>query len=222
MMGLRSKDYNKHTRRRTALVDQLGILRRNKELIMATAEPARKECSVGEEQAMLYLNKTELSFIINIIVPTTIVLVMKANLQLLFAGATQKQTSTQNYLNYQQQSFASTYIQTFTLNCFILQVTVHTQGLLLLVLMCLFFPRHLQLAFVMVLYWLLMRLRWCLAAACSHLLYGPSAFTAKMLQSWVVWALQLSIVNFTYSKLVHFIWKWLNYLIFSKTEVLLL
>lgn len=53
----------------------------------------------------------------------------KASLQLLLTSATQKQTSTQNYINAQQQSFASTYIKTFTLNCFILQVKVHTQGL---------------------------------------------------------------------------------------------
>lgn len=68
----------------------------------------------------------------------------------------------------------------------------------------------------MLLYWLLMRLRWCLAAACSHLLYRSLAFSAKMLPSWIVWALQLSTVIFTYSKLVCFIWQLLNYLRFSK------
>lgn len=68
----------------------------------------------------------------------------------------------------------------------------------------------------MLLYWLLMKLRWCLAAACSHLLYRSSAFSAEMLPSWIVWALQLSIVIFNYSMLVCFIWQLLKYLRFSK------
>lgn len=150
---------------------------------------ARKESSVWEKLTILYLNKTELSFIINIIFPTTFVHIMKASLQLFFTSVTQKQTSTQSYLNSQQQSFASTYIKTFTLHCSILQVKVHTQGLFLLVLMCLFFHCHLQLAFLMLLYWLLMRLRWCLPAVCSHRLYRSSAFKAKILHSRIVWAL---------------------------------